>query len=59
MSDDGDDSAGAFDLFQEPADYLQKEKPSTVDHYSMRSGRQMELRLIGHSPLWVCYIHMG
>jgi EEF1A N-terminal glycine/lysine methyltransferase len=58
MSDDENDSAGAFDLFQEPADYLQKEKPSTVDYYTMRSGCLMELRLIGHSPLWVGYTRM-
>jgi nicotinamide N-methyltransferase len=41
------------DLFQEPADFYQKEKPHTFFDYQLQSGNKLHLRLIGSSPLWV------
>ncbi|MCJ1224556.1 nicotinamide n-methyltransferase [Toensbergia leucococca] len=49
-SDDEDLSAGA--MFQEPDDYFQPEKPSTQVEYTLLSGITLNLRLVGHNPLW-------
>jgi EEF1A N-terminal glycine/lysine methyltransferase len=40
------------DLFNEPEDfYLPSPKPTTEKH-TLLSGRELSLRLVGHSPLW-------
>ena len=52
MSDD-DAQADTIDLFQEPDDFYEPEKPPTFIQYTLSDGRQLELRLVGHSPLWV------
>jgi EEF1A N-terminal glycine/lysine methyltransferase len=48
-----DSSDEALDLFQEPADFYEAEKPPTSVEYRLKDGQLLNLRLIGHSPLWV------
>ena len=45
-------------MFQEPNDYFQPEKPHTYTDYALLSGQKLRLRLVGHNPLWVVYLHM-
>ncbi|EXJ90713.1 hypothetical protein A1O1_03817 [Capronia coronata CBS 617.96] len=49
---DEDDTPLSLDLFQEPADFYQPEKPATFTKYTLQSGQVLSLRLVGHSPLW-------
>ena len=42
-----------IDLFQEPADWKPVEKEPTFAEYILHSGGQLQLRLVGHNPLWV------
>jgi hypothetical protein len=61
--DDGDSStAGDIDLFAEPEDWKPKEKPCTFQTYSLEKKnehgvvtgtKEIKLRLVGSSPLWV------
>lgn len=51
-SDEEDDPV-SLDLFQEPADFYQPEKPATFTTYTLQNGQTISLRLVGHSPLWV------
>jgi EEF1A N-terminal glycine/lysine methyltransferase len=51
-SDDGA-LAGDTDLFDEPHDYYLPEKPPTFVQHTLLSGQELQLRLVGHSPLWV------
>ncbi|TKA53008.1 hypothetical protein B0A49_11498 [Cryomyces minteri] len=46
------DVEDSIDLFQEPADYYQPEKEATFATHTLLSGEQLELRLVGHNPLW-------
>lgn len=55
ISDNGSDNEQA-DLFQEPEDFYQKDKPATNTTFVLKDGRVIQLRLVGHSPLWVCII---
>ena len=41
------------DLFKDPNDFYQLEKPATFEEYTLLSGRKLRLRLVGHNPLWV------
>jgi hypothetical protein len=51
MSDS--DSEGELGIFQEPEGFYEPEKePSFVD-YTLQSGLKLNLRLVGHNPLWV------
>jgi hypothetical protein len=51
MSDS--DSEGELGIFQEPEGFYEPEKePSFVD-YTLQSGLKLDLRLVGHNPLWV------
>lgn len=52
-SGDENDELGSLDLFQDPEGFYEPDKPATFTSYSLRSGRRIELRLVGHSPLWV------
>lgn len=45
---------GTTELFQDPEGFYSKEKPATVDSYTLSSGETLVVRLVGHSPLWVC-----
>jgi len=47
-----DEEAASLDIFQEPADFYQPEKPPTFVNYTLKSGQSLKLRLVGHSPLW-------
>ena len=42
-----------LDLFQEPADYYEPEKQPTFASHTTRSGQEIQVRLVGHNPLWV------
>ena len=52
-SSDDDDSLSAANLFQEPEGFYQPEKPASFTTYTLRDGHLLNLRLVGHSPLWV------
>lgn len=53
MSDS--DSEGELGIFQEPEGFYEPEKePSFVD-YTLQSGLKLNLRLVGHNPLWVSF----
>lgn len=52
-SHDSDGDSDAVNLFQEPDDFYQPEKPATVTEYTLNSGEVIRLRLVGNSPLWV------
>lgn len=56
-SGDENDDLGSSDLFQDPEGFYEPDKPATFTSYTMKSGRQIELRLVGHSPLWVGHGH--
>lgn len=47
-----DDEAG-LDLFQEPEGYYAPEKEPTFVRHRMLNGDELQLRLVGHNPLWV------
>ncbi|KAK5062897.1 hypothetical protein LTR84_004973 [Exophiala bonariae] len=51
-SSDENDDLGSSDLFQDPEGFYEPDKPATVTSYSLKSGRRIDLRLVGHSPLW-------
>lgn len=51
MAESNDEEA--FDLFQEPNDYYQKEKPPTQVQHQTLNGETLTLRLVGQNPLWV------
>lgn len=48
-----DDEENEIGIFNEPEDFYQPEKESTTVKYEASNGRQISLRLVGHSPLWV------
>ena len=50
MSDLEEDTA---DLFREPDDWKPVEKKPTFTDYILQSGEKLNLRLVGHNPLWV------
>lgn len=52
-SNDANDNA-LVDIFQEPPDYYRPEKPHQFVEYNLKAGNLLSLRLLGHSPLWVC-----
>ena len=41
------------DIFKEPDDYYETEPPPNFADYKMLSGQNIQLRLVGHNPLWV------
>ncbi|KIW14085.1 hypothetical protein PV08_06866 [Exophiala spinifera] len=49
---EGEDDAASLDIFQEPEDFYQPEKPATFTTYTLKTGQVINLRLVGHSPLW-------
>lgn len=42
-----------LDLFQEPADFYEPEKEATFASHKLLSGDELNVRLVGHNPLWV------
>ena len=51
MASDSDE--GEFSLFQEPTDYYEPEKEATFATHRLLSGKNLNVRLVGHNPLWV------
>lgn len=51
--DEASDDDRSLDLFREPDEYYPPEKPASTISYQCRSGAVFNLRLVGHSPLWV------
>lgn len=47
------DNEGDLDIFQEPRDYYPPEKEPTYAQYTLLNGQHINLRLVGHNPLWV------
>ena len=41
------------DIFQEPEGFYKPEAPATFTRYTLFSGETVDLRLVGHNPLWV------
>ncbi|KAL6708569.1 Protein N-terminal and lysine N-methyltransferase efm7 [Coniothyrium glycines] len=42
----------SLDLFQEPDGFYQSEKEATFASHTLLSGKTLEVRLVGHNPLW-------
>lgn len=40
-------------LFDEPEGFYQPEKQPTFETHKLLDGRELQLRLVGHNPLWV------
>jgi len=40
-------------MFQEPAGYFEEEKQPTFVQHELADGTVLNLRLVGHNPLWV------
>ncbi|PVH96985.1 hypothetical protein DM02DRAFT_616872 [Periconia macrospinosa] len=51
-SADLDEGGLDLDLFQEPADYYPPEKQPTFAAHKLLSGTELNIRLVGHNPLW-------
>lgn len=51
--DDMSDSEGELGIFEEPEDFYEAEKEPTFVDYTLQSGLKLNLRLVGHNPLWV------
>ena len=49
---DSDGSSVGGDLFTEPSDFYAPEKPPTYIAFPLQSGQTLNLRLVGHNPLW-------
>lgn len=47
------DDEGGLDLFQEPDGYFEPEKEATFATHKLLSGKEFNVRLVGHNPLWV------
>lgn len=51
QASDSDSDIGG-DLFAEPSDFYQPEKPPTFVEFSLNTSQTINLRLVGHNPLW-------
>jgi hypothetical protein len=40
-------------MFEEPEGFYEAEKEPTFVEYTLQSGLKLNLRLVGHNPLWV------
>jgi EEF1A N-terminal glycine/lysine methyltransferase len=49
MTDSEEELCG---LFEEPTDYYQPEKSHSFIKYNLCSGEELNIRLVGQSPLW-------
>lgn len=49
------DSEGEFGIFEEPQGFYEAEKEPTFVDYTLQSGLKLNLRLVGHNPLWVSF----
>ncbi|KAL8939247.1 MAG: hypothetical protein Q9211_002829 [Gyalolechia sp. 1 TL-2023] len=46
-------------IFQEPADYYPPPKPATFESRTLQTGETLQLRLVGHNPLWGHHLWNG
>ncbi|KAK6007449.1 hypothetical protein QM012_004263 [Aureobasidium pullulans] len=46
------DSEGELGIFEEPEGFYEAEKEPTFVEYTLQSGLKLNLRLVGHNPLW-------
>jgi hypothetical protein len=53
MSDRQSSPEDGFNMFEEPSDYFKPEPQPSFAQHTLRSGDQLQLRLVGHNPLWV------
>jgi hypothetical protein len=53
MSSDSEDAIEPSSLFKEPDDFYPPEKAATFAEHKLLSGQVLNLRLVGHNPLWV------
>ncbi|KAL8852175.1 MAG: hypothetical protein Q9221_002885 [Calogaya cf. arnoldii] len=59
-SDEADVLDGIGDIiFQEPSDYYPPPKPATYESKTLQTGEALQLRLVGHSPLWGHHLWNG
>lgn len=50
-----DDEQPAYDdLFREPAGFYQPPAAPSFAEHRLAGGESLAVRLVGHSPLWVC-----
>ncbi|KAI1007789.1 hypothetical protein K3495_g441 [Podosphaera aphanis] len=52
IEDQDSDIASQLDLFIEPPDYYPPSPPPTTENYTLRSGQNVSVSLVGHNPLW-------
>ncbi|KAL8836338.1 MAG: hypothetical protein Q9170_002952 [Blastenia crenularia] len=53
MSSPNDEDIIDTAIFQEPSDYYPPPKPATFESRTLQTGETLQLRLVGHNPLWV------
>ncbi|KAL8995711.1 MAG: hypothetical protein Q9169_004605 [Polycauliona sp. 2 TL-2023] len=59
-SDEADILDGIGDIiFQEPSDYYPAPKPATFESKTLQTGETLQLRLVGHNPLWGHHLWNG
>ncbi|KAJ4351635.1 Protein N-terminal and lysine N-methyltransferase efm7 [Didymosphaeria variabile] len=50
MADEPEDVG--IDLFQDPEGFYEPEKEATFASHTLKSGKELNIRLVGHNPLW-------
>lgn len=53
MSDTESSNGDGLGLFEEPNDYYKPEAQASFSNHTLRSGEDLQLRLVGSNPLWV------
>ena len=53
-----DEAISAFDMFEEPAGFYEAPKEPTFAEHKLLSGDILNIRLVGHNPLWVRRIRL-
>jgi nicotinamide N-methyltransferase len=57
MADEEDtEERGDLNLFKEPEGYYEPEKQHTIATHTTLNGQTLNLRLVGHNPLWVRFV---
>lgn len=59
-SNHSDSEDGELGIFREPEGYYEPEKQPTFAKHRMLNGQELNMRLVGHNPLWVgtCSIYL-
>lgn len=55
-TEDGEGDGGDLSLFKEPEDFYQPEREPTFASHRLRDGKEVNIRLVGHNPLWVGFL---